>query len=228
MKASLTLLSFLITMLICPLHYSEPGFNGIAPGCGASGCHTSQAGILSAVVQSNLQVKITLSGTTSSVAGELVDEGGNVVAVNNSTGNNPFVLTAPSAGKYKVNAGYKNPSRKWDSTTVTIVVADIGNDLMETTPHSYKLYNNYPNPFNPSTKIFYSIPERSQVTLKIYDMIGNEVASPVNGEKASGNYSFNFEAGNLASGVYFYQLEAVPLSGLRTGFKETKKMILTK
>jgi hypothetical protein len=228
MKASLTLLTFLITMLISPSHYSEPGFNGTAAGCGASGCHTSQAGILSAVVQSNLQVKITLTGTTSSVAGELVDESGNVVAVNNSTGNNPFILTAPSAGKYKVNAGYKNPSKKWDSTTVTIVVADIGNDLMETTPDSYKLYNNYPNPFNPSTKIFYSVPERSRVSLKIYDMIGNEVASPVNEEKSSGNYSFNFDAGNLASGVYFYQLEAVPLSGLRSGFKETKKMILTK
>jgi hypothetical protein len=227
MKASLTLLAFLITMLISPLRYAEPGFNGTAPGCGGSGCHTSQAGILTATVQSNLQVKISLPSATGNVAGELVDVNGNVVAVMNPT-NNPFTLTAPSAGTYRVNAGYKNPSRKWDSTTVTINVTGIANDLIESTPHTYKLYNNYPNPFNPSTKIFYSVPERSQVTLKIYDMIGNEVASPLNGEKASGNYSFNFDAGNLASGVYFYQLEAIPLSGLRTGFKETKKMILTK
>lgn len=228
MKASLTLLTFLITMLNSPLQYSEPGFNGTAPGCGGSDCHTSQAGILSATVQSNLQVKITLSGTTADVAGELVDVGGNVVAVINKTSSNPFTLTAPSAGTYKVNAGYKDPSRRWDSTTVTIVVADIGNDLIEATPHTYKLYNNYPNPFNPSTKIFYSIPDRSQVTLKIYDMIGNEIATPVNEARSSGSYSFNFDASNLASGVYFYQLQAIPLSGLHSGFKETKKMILTK
>lgn len=106
MKASLALITILITILISPLHYSEPGFNGTTPGCGGSECHTSQTGILSAVVQSNLKVQITLSGTTSSIGGELVNESGNVVAVNNSTGNNPFILTAPSAGTYKVNAGY--------------------------------------------------------------------------------------------------------------------------
>ena len=122
MRARLTLLTFLITMLISSLNYSEPGFNGTTPGCGGSGCHTSQAGILSASVQSNLQVQITLSGTTGNVGGELVDESGNVVAVINKNSSNPFTLTAPSAGTYKVNAGYKNPSRRWDSTTVTFPV----------------------------------------------------------------------------------------------------------
>jgi len=221
MKASLTVITVLITMLLSPLHFSEPGFNGTAPGCGGSGCHTSQAGILSAVVQSNLQVKITLSGTTNSVAGELVDENGNVVAVNNSTSNNPFILTAPSAGKYKVNAGYKNPSRKWDSTTVTIILADIGTKLMETTPHSYKLENNYPNPFNPSTKISWQSPVSSHQTLKVYDLMGNEVATLVDEYKPAGNYNAEFDASNLASGIYFYKLQA-------GAFAETKKMILTK
>jgi hypothetical protein len=221
MKASLIYLTFLITMLISPLHYSEPGFNGTTPGCGGSGCHTSQAGILSATIQSNLQIKITLSGATGNVAGELVDAGGNVVAVINKTSSNPFTLTAPSAGTYKVNAGYKNPSRRWDSTTVTIVLADIGNDLIEATPHSYKLDNNYPNPFNPSTKISWQSPVSSWQTLKVYDLLGKEIATLVDEYKPAGNYNVEFDASNLTSGIYFYKLQAGT-------FAETKKMILTK
>jgi hypothetical protein len=218
----------MIVFLSSPYNLCEPGFNGTAPGCGGSGCHTSQAGIVTAIVQSNLQVKITLSGNTGNVAGELVDQSGNVVAVLNKTSSNPFILTAPSAGTYKVNAGFKSPNRRWDSTTVSIVLADVGSKLIESTPHSYKLFNNYPNPFNPSTKISYSLPEKSQVILKIYDMIGNEIATLVNEEKTSGNYSIDFNASDLASGIYFYQLEAVSYSGTNSGFKETRKMILTK
>ena len=62
---------------------SEPGFNGTAADCGGSGCHTSEAGIVSAEVLNNFQVRITVTGTTSKVGGELVDAGGNVVAVIN-------------------------------------------------------------------------------------------------------------------------------------------------
>ena len=231
MKASLIYLTFLIKMLISPFHLCEPGFNGIASGCGGSGCHTSQSGILSATVQSNLQVKITLTGTTGKVAGELVDAGGNVVAVINTTSNNPFTLTAPSAGTYKVNAGYKNPSRRWDSITVTIVLADIGNNLIEATPHSYKLDNNYPNPFNPSTKIRWQSPVSGWQTLKVYDLLGNQVATLVDEYKPAGNYEVEFsakgvsvsggDASKLSSGIYFYKLQV-------GAFTETKKMILTK
>lgn len=221
MKASLVILITFVTMLMSSTSFSEPGFNGATPGCGASGCHTSQAGILTATVQSNLQVKITLTGTTSKVAGELVDESGNIVAVINSTSSNPFTLTAPSAGIYKVNAGYKSPNRRWDSTTVAIVLADIGNNLIESTPQTFELNNNYPNPFNPSTKISYSIPKQSRVTLKVYDLIGNEVSTLVSEEMAAGNYEFEFDASKLGSGVYLYKLQA-------GNFIETKKMILLK
>ena len=221
MKASLVLLITFVTMLMSSTSFSEPGFNGTTPGCGASGCHTSQAGILTATVQSNLQVKITLTGTTSKVAGELVDESGNIVAVINSTGSNPFTLTAPSAGTYKVNAGYKSPSKRWDSTTVTIALTDIGENLIESTPHTFKLNNNYPNPFNPSTKISYSIPKQSRVTLKVFDLIGNEVSTLVSEEMAAGNHEVEFDASKLGSGVYLYKLQA-------GNFIETKKMILLK
>ena len=62
MKTKLAFLTILITMLISPLYYSEPGFNGIAPGCGGSGCHTSQVGIVSVTNIGNLQVRVTITG----------------------------------------------------------------------------------------------------------------------------------------------------------------------
>ena len=87
--------------------------------------------------------------------------------------------------------------------------------------NSYNLSNNYPNPFNPSTTIRYSIPKQSHITLKIYDIIGREVAILVNEEKPAGNYQIGFNAANLPSGVYFYQLKA-------GSYVETNKMVLLK
>ncbi len=86
---------------------------------------------------------------------------------------------------------------------------------------SYKLSQNYPNPFNPTTSISYSIPEKSFVKLEIFNTLGQKVKTLVNGEKESGNYSINFSAGNIPSGMYLYKLS--------TGkFSETKKMLLLK
>ena len=219
MKASLVIKFFALTMMLSPHIFAEPGFNGTTPGCGGSGCHTLQNGIVTATLLSNLQVRITLTGTTASVGGELVNESGNVVAVNNSTGNNPFILTAPSPGKYKVNAGYKNPSRRWDSTTVVIATTDIKDNLIENTPHVYKLHYNYPNPFNPSTIIRYQLSLPSKVSLRVYDVNGNEVERLVDELKAAGIHEVNFDAKGLASGIYFYKLQA-------GSFVETKKMML--
>jgi len=83
------------------------------------------------------------------------------------------------------------------------------------------LSNNYPNPFNPSTKITYSIPERSSVSLKVFDLLGSEVVELVKGEVETGAYEITFNASNLPSGVYFYQLQA-------GSFLQTRKMILLK
>ena len=87
--------------------------------------------------------------------------------------------------------------------------------------NSYRLQQNYPNPFNPNTKINYSIPEISFVTLKVYDLLGNEVATLVNEEKSSGSYEVNFVATVQPSGIYFYKLTA-------NNFVDTKKMIILK
>ena len=93
----------------------------------------------------------------------------------------------------------------------------------------FVLYQNYPNPFNPSTKIKYTVSsviastaQQSQlVTLKVYDALGNEIATLVNEEKSSGEYEVTFEAGEFTSGIYYYRIEA-------GNYSETKKMLLLK
>ena len=88
-------------------------------------------------------------------------------------------------------------------------------------PTQYSLSQNYPNPFNPSTTIHFSVPSSEFVTLKVFDVLGNEVATLINEEKPAGVYEVNFSALQFTSGVYFYTLNA-------GSFVETKKMILMK
>ncbi|MEJ5352753.1 MAG: T9SS type A sorting domain-containing protein, partial [Melioribacteraceae bacterium] len=88
-------------------------------------------------------------------------------------------------------------------------------------PTHFNLAQNYPNPFNPTTTISYSIQQRSNVSLKVFDILGNEVSTLFNEEKDRGVYSVTFDAIGLASGMYLYKLQA-------GSFVETKKMILIK
>ena len=85
----------------------------------------------------------------------------------------------------------------------------------------YELAQNYPNPFNPTTNISYSIVKSSKVTLKVYDILGREVRTLVNRVQASGKYTVSFNTSNLASGVYFYRINA-------GDFIATKKLMLVK
>jgi plastocyanin len=91
----------------------------------------------------------------------------------------------------------------------------------ETIVDQFQLEQNYPNPFNPSTRINYSLPGASFINLKVYDILGNEVAVLVDEEKQVGSYQIEFNASDLTGGVYFYQLKT-------NSFVETKKMILMK
>ena len=88
-------------------------------------------------------------------------------------------------------------------------------------PNAYNLQQNYPNPFNPTTTIKYAIPRPGFVSLKVYDVLGKEVANLVNQEMATGYYSVDFDGSNLGSGVYFYRIESA-------GFIQTRKMLLIK
>ncbi len=88
-------------------------------------------------------------------------------------------------------------------------------------PTKYKLYQNYPNPFNPITTIEFDIPEKSTVKIKIYDILGREITTLIDKELDAGKYKENFNANNLASGIYFYSIEA-------GNFKAVNKMMLLK
>jgi len=100
--------------------------------------------------------------------------------------------------------------------------------------YSFFLSQNYPNPFNPSTKIKYSIPSvilrQAQsdilVTLKVYDVLGNEIATLINEAKTAGEYEIQFDGTGFPSGIYFYQLRATPSGGQAGSYVETKKMVL--
>jgi hypothetical protein len=128
--------------------------------------------------------------------------------------------------------------RSWDTEWVGtgfwhsyLTVQQIGEPVLEILnesgfPSTTNLYQNYPNPFNPTTTIKYQIPEISFVTIKVFDILGREVATLVNDEKPAGNYEVQFsshsvEGRSLTSGIYFYQLKA-------GDYSETKKMILLK
>ncbi|RJP70105.1 MAG: T9SS C-terminal target domain-containing protein [Ignavibacteriales bacterium] len=88
-------------------------------------------------------------------------------------------------------------------------------------PNDFQLYQNYPNPFNPTTSIKYKVSSICAVTLKVYDILANEVSTLVNEIKSPGNYEIKFNASNLSSGIYFYKLQAGDISSI-------KKMLLLK
>jgi len=94
-------------------------------------------------------------------------------------------------------------------------------NLSNIIPDSFSLSQNYPNPFNPTTNIKFNIPKRDNVTLKVYDLLGKEVATLVNEKLQAGTYEVKFDGSNLPSGIYFYKLES-------ESFRETKRMILIK
>lgn len=106
-----------------------------------------------------------------------------------------------------------------DAHTGKQIVTDVPADQF--VPLSATLYPNYPNPFNPSTTISFDIPSRSFVSLKIFDIIGREVATIVSDELAVGKYSRQWNASNMPGGVYFYRLQT-------RSYSETKKLLLLK
>jgi hypothetical protein len=102
-----------------------------------------------------------------------------------------------------------------------VVSVEIDPDGDKNSLENFVLYQNYPNPFNPTTSIKYAITSKQFVTIKVYDVLGNEIAVLINEDKAAGTYEVNFDASGLPSGLYFYTFSV-------SGFSDTKKMILIK
>lgn len=146
---------------------------------------------------------------------------------------NPEMLTASIEG---LPLGDLNwfPAQKaiWQQNQASIMAHILGEDTSQVTltavtqesnpvPSKFKLSQNYPNPFNPTTKIQYSIARSSMVTLNVYNVLGEKVATLVNQRENAGNYVVNFDASRLASGVYLYRIQA-------GDYNLTRKMILLK
>lgn len=134
---------------------------------------------------------------------------------------NPGFALYPSLGTIRNDMGaYGGPMRALLPVVVTSVK---GNEEGSNNPEYFQLYQNFPNPFNPETTIEFSVPSSSRVSLKVYDILGNEIATLINGEKQRGIYSVNFisDKYNLSSGIYFYRMEA-------DDFSSAKKFLLLK
>jgi hypothetical protein len=143
------------------------------------------------------------------------DNGTSWTPVNTGLANGAYILKLAVSGTYLFgNEGglvYKRP--------LSEMITDI--EDIEQLPTEFSLAQNYPNPFNPSTKLSYNIAQSGLVTLKIFDLLGNEIATLVNEIKPVGTYELNWNATNHPSGVYFYKLQA-------GSFVQTRKMILLK
>src|SRR3990170_658790 len=151
------------------------------------------------------------------------NNGSNWIEVNEGFGTSRTIRTLAVLGE-DLFAGFYEGSVKRRPLSQMITSVESISDLR---PTEFTLDQNYPNPFNPTTTIRYAIPHLGEderggfVTLKVYDVLGNEVSTLVDEYKPAGSYEVNFNASGLASGVYYYQLKVGSLA-------ETKKLILMK
>ena len=133
-----------------------------------------------------------------------------------------FEMQHPSDYEARVmfNCGDDNNDLYFDNISLKEIVTSIDEET-DLIPNEYFLENNYPNPFNPNTKISFNIADYGFTTLIVYDVLGNEIVKLINRELAAGKYDVNFNAGILPSGIYFYRLSV-------NNFSSTNKMILLK
>lgn len=177
------------------------------------------------------------TNTTKNLTMNLYNNAGSIVKTVSGTGNLTLTYTPTAKGFYKIkvkNTYTSNPAQNvYVKVTYTAPKAantasypakwgDLDEETTDiTTPLKFELSQNYPNPFNPSTTIRYSIAEEVPVSIKVYDVIGKEVATISEGNRSPGIYEVEWNAGSLSSGLYFYTLKA-------GSYRETKKLLLMK
>lgn len=141
---------------------------------------------------------------------------------------NPLTLGLESPGQTEYLHGkldevriYNRALSQQEILSLNMGLTNIGDNFIYESVKDFKLVQNYPNPFNPNTKIRYSLPHYSNVLIKVFDILGREVATLINQDQPAGDYSIDFNASNLPSGIYLYKLQA-------GNYIDTKKMILIK
>ena len=174
-----------------------------------------------AYLHNNLAIKIEkglgwVDETPSS--GTVAPSGSQPVVVSfNSTG-----LTPNTTYNGFLNVGSNDPLRPVKNIRLKIIVGNTGvQNVVTGIPTEFELKQNYPNPFNPSTVISYALPKDGYASIKVYNAVGKEVATLVNENKKAGYYETRFNGADLASGLYFYKIEA-------GNFTQTRKMLLIK
>jgi hypothetical protein len=158
---------------------------------------------------------ISTSFSQYQITNSVVGSGG--ITVSNASYNFNSTIGESFIGK-PVNAANQQQAGFWyvyQQTTITDVEDE------ETIPTVFKLEQNYPNPFNPSTKIKFAVPVKSNVLIKVYDILGSEVVTIVNEELDAGWYEKSFNASRYTSGIYLFRMEA-------GSYVSTKKMMLIK
>jgi len=153
---------------------------------------------------------VTMSGIAATY------DGGNTWSLIDTVGSYQFFFPSSTVGwnsPYAIRNIYKYVGPR--------IISSVEEEIIDLVPTGYSLSQNYPNPFNPSTTLRYSIPAQSKVVIKVFDILGNEVAVLMDEEKSVGTYELTWNAASLPSGVYFYQIQA-------SSFIDTKKMILLK
>ncbi|MGB3019582.1 MAG: T9SS type A sorting domain-containing protein, partial [Ignavibacteria bacterium] len=177
--------------------------NNTFSGWGSDICHEDPTLLITGSWGASAVISLNAGANWTNISSGLGGHGGGIMIPDRG-----YILCHQGSNVYKLNATYS-------------VITGVSENTISGIPNDFMLSQNYPNPFNPSTKINFSIPNSSNVVLKIYNELGAEVASLVEGYRNAGSYEVNFDASGLSSGIYFYKIQ--------TGsFSETKKMMLIK
>ncbi len=213
-----------LTIITKPISRATKGYTGVI------GRVTSNSGL--GKITDALGVPGAIVSITDPVSGDVVSYG-----FTDSGGN--YSVSDLTPGSYNVSVDYVglsstvtqsvtvsydangNPVFGASSFALTTVTAIENQSQTTGIPQSFTLSQNYPNPFNPTTTIEFSLPQSANVTLKVFNILGQEVATLLNGVQRAGKYTIRFDASRLASGVYLYRLQA-------DNFVETKKLMLLK
>ncbi|HMU42885.1 MAG TPA: T9SS type A sorting domain-containing protein [Ignavibacteriaceae bacterium] len=148
------------------------------------------------------------------------------VTVNSFIDQGVIVGSSTNYVNYKIRSKDVGENTSNYTNIVSYTYTGLNKEDVEKPVEAFKLSDNYPNPFNPSTTISFSIPERSFVTLKVYDILGREIANLVNEELKAGSFEKTFDASTLSSGVYIYRITAMKDGKIL--FNESKQMLMIK
>lgn len=172
-------------------------------GWGSDICHEDPTVMVTGSWSARATLSLDGGETWTDVSSGLSGHGGGILIPDRD-----YIICHQGSNVYKLNVIYS-------------VITSVNENNFSSEPSDYRLSQNYPNPFNPSTKFSYSVPNSGNVVIKIYNELGAEVETLVNGNRQPGSYEVTFDGSGLSSGVYYYSIQ----SG---NYSETKKMLLVK